>query len=123
MKQKRIGLSLVHSTMLIIILLAGDVRTSGKVLIGSRHRCTIIIVGKDATLDGSVLLGHNEDWGKYTMPLRWNPRKKHEPGTTLTLQDGQVIAQVEQTYSNALGLQAFIAAQELADTLRTEYFQ
>ncbi|MHC4680408.1 MAG: dipeptidase [Planctomycetota bacterium] len=72
---------------------------SGKVSDPSRHRCTTVIVGKDATADGSVLLGHNEDWGVYEIPLRWSPGKKHKPGTTMKLKNGQVIPQVEQTYS------------------------
>jgi dipeptidase len=85
--------------LLISLLLAPNIQASGKVSTTSRHRCTTIIVGKNATSDGSVLLGHNEDWGKYTTPLRWNRGQKHKTGATLKLKNGQVIPQVEQTFS------------------------
>jgi dipeptidase len=65
----------------------------------SPFRCTSVIVGKNATADGSVLLGHNEDWGEYLMPLSWNPGEKHDPGETFKLKDGQAIPQVEETYA------------------------
>jgi hypothetical protein len=33
------------------------------------------------------------------MPLHWNSGKKHKPGATMKLKNGQVIPQIEQTYS------------------------
>ncbi len=65
----------------------------------SPFRCTSVIVGKNATADGSVLLGHNEDWADYLKPLSWNPRKKYEPADVFKLRDGQTIPQVEETYA------------------------
>jgi dipeptidase len=64
-----------------------------------RGHCTSIIVGKDATADGSVLLGHNEDWGVYLRSLCWNPAEKHKPGETFRLKDGQEIPQVDETFA------------------------
>lgn len=65
----------------------------------SAFRCTSVIVGKNATADGSVLLGHNEDWGEYLKPLSWKPRERHSPGETFKLRDGQSIPQVEETFA------------------------
>ena len=90
---------LAFSAVLAVTLLSGGVWKENEVPSGTRDKCTTIIVGKNATADGSVLLGHNEDWGQYLMPLRWNPREKHQPGETLRLRDGQAIPQVEETYA------------------------
>ncbi len=76
-------LCLALAAFLAVILFSGNIRTDGTALTGRRDKCTTVIVGKNATADGSVLLGHNEDWGEYLMPLRWNPREKHQPGETL----------------------------------------
>jgi dipeptidase len=62
-------------------------------------RCTSVIIGKNATADGSVLLGHNEDWGEYLKPLSWKAGQRHRPGETFKLKDGQVLPQVEETYA------------------------
>jgi dipeptidase len=91
-----------HGRQVLILLLflgifLASARISPPSAGGARDKCTTIIVGKSATADGSVLLGHNEDWGEYSMPLRWNPREKHEPGANFKLRDGQAIPQVEET--------------------------
>jgi dipeptidase len=65
----------------------------------AQKQCTSIIVGKKATTDGSVLLGHNEDWGNYLKPLCFVPREKHNPEDSFTLKDGQKIPQVAETYA------------------------
>ena len=92
-------LRLALAAFLAVILYSGNVRTDGTAPTGKRDKCTTVIVGKNATADGSVLLGHNEDWGEYLMPLRWNPGERHEPGETLKLRDGQVIPQVAETFA------------------------
>jgi dipeptidase len=83
----------------LLVFFSGSIQTSRPASAGARDKCTTVIVGKNATSDGSVLLGHNEDWGEYLMPLRWNPSEKHQPGETLKLRDGQAIPQVEETYA------------------------
>jgi hypothetical protein len=99
MRKTRVFLYLPLAAALVAILFSGNVQTGGTASPGTRDKCTTIIVGKDATTDGSVLLGHNEDWGEYLMPLVWNPGEKHQPGETLKLRDGQTIPQVEETYA------------------------
>jgi len=99
MRRKKICWHHVLISLLALSFFSGNIQTSAPASSGARDKCTTIIVGKNATADGSVLLGHNEDWGQYLMPLRWNPREKHKPGETLKLRDGQIIPQVEETYA------------------------
>jgi len=40
--------------------------------------CTTILIGKDATGDGSVMLGHNEDMGTVSGRLKYQPGQTHE---------------------------------------------
>jgi dipeptidase len=99
MRKAKTSLRFVLIAFFVVILFSGSVQTGGPASSSARDKCTTVIVGKDATGDGSVLLGHNEDWGEYLMPLRWSPREKHQPGETFKLRDGQVIPQVEETYA------------------------
>ena len=118
------------SVFLAVIVLSANHETSASAATGARDKCTTVIVGKAATADGSVLLGHNEDWGQYLMPLRWNPREKHRPGDTLMLRDGQVIPQVEEAYAFILpaaecnGINEFqVAIANDTGSCRKELFQ
>lgn len=62
--------------------------------------CYAVVVGKQASTDGFVIMAHNEDDGP---PQRVNhrkiPRKVHPAGSTVTLRNGGVLNQVEQTWS------------------------
>jgi len=100
MRKKKICWHHVLISLLALSFFSGNIQTGAPASTGAQDKCTTVIVGKNATADGSVLLGHNEDWGEgYFMPLRWNPREKHKPGETLKLRDGQVIPQVEEAYA------------------------
>ena len=99
MKMSKRSLRFPLIAFLVVILSCLNARTSGSAFRVIRDKCTTVIAGKNATADGSVILGHNEDWGEYLMPLRWNPREKHKPGEMLKLQDGQSVPQVEETYA------------------------
>jgi len=62
--------------------------------------CSSLAVGNLATVDGSVLTGHNEDNGSRANCMHVVPRVMHEPGETITLWTGSVIDQVEgETWS------------------------
>jgi dipeptidase len=58
--------------------------------------CTTILVGKDASADGSVILGHNEDMGTTSGRLLFKPRMKHEEREIAV--NYVTIPQVEQAY-------------------------
>jgi dipeptidase len=92
-------LALVLIAVLVVIPFFGDSSEIVRHPDAPSYRCTSVIVGKNATTDGSVLLGHNEDWGEYLKPLSWNPGEKHDPGETFKLKDGQAIPQVKETYA------------------------
>ena len=92
-------IALNRIALVIIILLTRVAWSVSEGPTRGREKCTTVIVGKDATTDGSVILGHNEDWGEYEVPFRWELRKRHKNGETIKLSDGQVIPQVEETYA------------------------
>jgi len=62
--------------------------------------CFSIVAGKDASVDGYVIMAHNED---DTVPQIVNhhkiPRRKHSPGEKVKLRNGGELSQVEQTWS------------------------
>jgi dipeptidase len=84
---------------LIILIFTGATTEKREGKLYSQKQCTSIIVGKKATADASVLLGHNEDWGNILKPLCYVPREKHDPGDIFQLKDGQKIPQIEETYA------------------------
>ena len=64
------------------------------------EKCTTLIVGKEATTDGAVLLGHNEDLGgNSAQHMIVVPRKIHQPGEVFVLYSGGSIPQMEETYA------------------------
>jgi dipeptidase len=66
----------------------------------NKEMCFGIIVGKDASYDGSVLIGHNEQNALNSyINFRKIPRLKHGNGETVNLQNRGRIAQVPETYS------------------------
>ncbi|OGG03228.1 MAG: hypothetical protein A3F83_04320 [Candidatus Glassbacteria bacterium RIFCSPLOWO2_12_FULL_58_11] len=61
--------------------------------------CFLVVAGKAATADGSVLLGHNEDNGIDKLArLRSVERKVHSRGETLKLAGGASIPQADTTF-------------------------
>ena len=62
--------------------------------------CSTIIVGKNASATGHVLVAHNEDDPNCCIQCHLVPRTKHEAGETITFPDGTaVIPQVEETWA------------------------
>ena len=62
--------------------------------------CTSIIVGKDASVDGSVIVTHNEELSADTaQTVEYVPRMNYEPGDVVILDTGTEIPQVETTWA------------------------
>lgn len=62
--------------------------------------CFSVLVGKDASFDGSVLFAHNEDdWGDRLVNWYQVPGSKHNPDKTIKLKNGGLLKQSAQTYS------------------------
>lgn len=62
---------------------------------------TSIIVGKNASATGEVILAQNEDnGGRLVMPQYYVPRMQHEPDEYITFEPGSaLIPQVEETWA------------------------
>lgn len=64
------------------------------------EECTVLIAGKNTTVDGSILFAKTEDDGPRDIDFFWHiPRKKYPPGSVIKLQAGGTIPQVEETYA------------------------
>ena len=66
----------------------------------SANGCYAVVVGKDASTDGAVLLGHNEqNYGQRFLNFRKVPRIEHRAGEMIKLQGGAEIPQVKESYA------------------------
>jgi len=62
--------------------------------------CFTVLVGKNASVDGSVLFGHNEqNGGRRIVNYRYIPRMQYPPGTVIKLKNGGTLAQVSETWA------------------------
>jgi dipeptidase len=62
--------------------------------------CFSMLAGREVSLDGSVMIAHNEDdWGDLYVDWHKVPRIQHEKGSMLTIEKGGQLAQVDETYS------------------------
>jgi dipeptidase len=62
--------------------------------------CYAVVVGKDASADGAVLLGHNEqNYGQRFLNFRKIPRIEHKAGEMVRLLGGAEIPQVKESYA------------------------
>lgn len=63
------------------------------------QECYMILVGKDASADGSILLAHNNDlYGNEASMIEKFPRMKHNPGDVVKFPSGLEIPQASETY-------------------------
>ena len=67
---------------------------------GSQYNCFSILVGKGATIDGSVLFAHNEDDSGINL-VNWYkvPRLTHQKGENISLINGGQLPQIDETFS------------------------
>ncbi len=70
------------------------------ILTQSAFGCFAVVVGKNASTDGSVLLGHNEqNSGQRFLNFRKISKLKYKDGTEIVTKDGQSIPQTKETYA------------------------
>ena len=66
----------------------------------SARACFSVVVGKNASTDGTVIMAHNEDnFGPQLVNHYKIPRRTHAPGTKVTLLNGGQLDQVPQTWA------------------------
>jgi dipeptidase len=69
-------------------------------LASSAKGCYAVVVGKDASMDGAVLLGHNEqNYGQRFLNFRKVPRIEHKDGEMVRLQGGAEVPQLKESYA------------------------
>ena len=62
--------------------------------------CFSIVAGKNASVDGQIIMAHNEDdWPPQIVNHHKVPRRGHAPGTKVTLLNGGQLDQAEQTWA------------------------
>ncbi len=86
----------------------------------TEFNCFSILIGKDATQDGSVMLAHNEDdWGDRVINWYTVPKENHNLQTdSIPLKRGHKIAQIQETNSY---LWLEIPELEFSDSYFNEY--
>ena len=68
--------------------------------IAPTQACYSIVVGKDGSANGRVIMAHNEDDGPPQVVNHYKvPRKRHAPGTKITLLNGGQLDQADQTWA------------------------
>lgn len=81
--------------------------------------CYSVVVGKDATTDGAVIVAHNEDDGGPQLVNHYKvPRMQHAPGSTVTLRNGGTLEQVAQTWAY---IWSELPAMRFSDTYLNEW--
>jgi len=81
--------------------------------------CFSIMVGRDATTDGSIMFAHNEDdWGDRIVNWYQIPASKHTKGKSIKLKNGGILEQSEFTY-NYLWLE--MPEMEFSDSYMNEW--
>jgi len=82
----------------------------------SASGCYAVVVGKDASTDGAVLLGHNEqNDGPRFLNFRKIPRIEHKAGEMVKLQGETEIPQIKESY-------AFLWSENPGTTYSDGYF-
>jgi dipeptidase len=90
-----IFLAAILATVMLVCAWSGDSGPSA-----GKQECTMILVGKQATADGSVLMSYSNDWdGKGASHVVSVPGAQHKPGETSRLSNGAEIPQVDVTYA------------------------
>ena len=83
--------------LLIFFLITPLIPCLGQEILPSEYNCFSVLVGKNASVDGTLLYGHNDDDGFQLVNYYVVPRKNHPKGAEQTLQYGGSIPQVATT--------------------------
>ena len=84
--------------------------------------CSTIIVGKNASVTGKVIMAHNEDTPNCVLQVVKVPRIKHKAGEVLTFADGDaVIPQVEETWAYMWSECRALGGEPFADGFMNEW--
>jgi len=82
--------------VLSFVLIAGIFLSS----VAAQDNCFSLVVGKNASVDGYVIMAHNEDGSPPCVVNHYKvPRKQHKTGSKVALLNGGRLDQVEETYS------------------------
>ena len=74
--------------LFILLLLVPCLVSLGQETLPSEYNCFTVLVGKDASVEGTVLYGHNDDDGFQLVNMYVEPRKDYPRGAKQTLQHG-----------------------------------
>ncbi len=100
--------------LIITVLLAGWLQAAE-----DAFNCFSIVVGREASADGSVLLAHNEDdYGRLLVNIHKVPPQEHRHGDVFVMKSGAVLPQVAAT-PGLLWLE--IPENDFADSYVNEY--
>ncbi|TSA38565.1 MAG: hypothetical protein D4R64_02640 [Porphyromonadaceae bacterium] len=102
-------------TFLTSVLLLSAVLVSAQ----EEHNCFSVLVGKKATMDGSVLFAHNEDdYGKQMVNWIAVPKQSYQKGTEVILKNG---GQVEQVPFTSRYIWLEMPGMDFSDSYLNEY--
>ena len=87
-------------------------------ILPSEYNCFSVLVGKDASVEGTLLYGHNDDDGFQLVNYYVVPRKNHPRGAELTLQHGAIIPEVSTT-NKYLWME--VPGMEVSDSFMNEF--
>ena len=72
----------IKTLAILLLFISYNNTTLGQEYTTSPDKCTVVIVGKKASTDGSVMSTHTCDCGLCDWTWRYRPPADHEPGTT-----------------------------------------
>ncbi len=101
-----------------LLLLLPFVTSLGQETLPSSYNCFTVLVGKNASVDGTLLYGHNDDDGFQLVNTYVEPRRSYPQGSEQTLQYGGKIPQVPTTCKF---LWMEVPGMEVADGFMNEY--
>ncbi len=90
----------------------------GQETLPEHYNCFTVMVGKHASVEGTLLYGHNDDDGFQLVNTYVEPRRNHARGAVQTLQHGGTIPQVRTTH-RFLWLE--VPGMEVSDGFMNEY--